>query len=257
VELRQDETAPRIWTPFGKDGVYAACDPAGWDATGGLPRVVAKSYPVELLDFLFYRRAVDAQASTLFPGFRRPKKQLTRPEARLVERAKKADRASGINPNEDRWEWEYEQDAAAFQSWRAKLPLTRNVRTGRVTADTRAILLDAAGWVDTLGTHGDSVLWRARMAGSREQARMHTNDWAFNAMLVDVAWLRAVYRLSPQQADIMRSHIRGIRREAIAIHLGVGVESVKEQLARALKKIRDSWGLSPASAPLSMRRQSV
>jgi DNA-binding CsgD family transcriptional regulator len=257
VALRHDETAPRVWTPFGKDGVYATCDPAGWDATGGLSRVVAKSYPVELLDYLFYRRAVDAQASTPFPGFRRPKKPLTRPEARLVGSAKKADRASGINPNVDRWEWEYEQDAFAFGSWRDELPMTRNVKLRRPSIHFKTDVHIAAGLVDSWIAETQPERLGTHMWGSLEQAAMHIDEWAFNAMLVDAGWLRAVYRLSPQQGNIMRFYLKGLRRETIAANLGIGVESVKEQLARALKKIRDLWGLSPASAPLSMRRQDV
>jgi hypothetical protein len=127
--------------------LYVDADSAGWDATGGLPRMVAKPYPGELLDFRFYLRAVDEQAPTRFPAFRRAKKPLTRGEARKIASAKREDRLVGIDPGRDRWQWEYEQDVAAFQSWRAKLPMTRNAKVGHITAYLRADVHIAAGLV--------------------------------------------------------------------------------------------------------------
>jgi len=148
--------------------------------------------------------------------------------------------------------WEAQQDVYQFQKWNAKLALTRNVRTGRATADTRAILLDAAGWVDILAAYGDSAepTWLARMTGSREEARRQIDQWAFNEMLGDRDWLRAVYRLTPKEGETMSLYLHGFKQEAIATWLGVKPSTAKEFLDRARAKMRGLVSVVPLDRTL-------
>lgn len=177
------------------------------------------------------------------------KTRLTRTEARLIARASddpNDERPDGLEP------WEAQQDVAQFQRWNAKLPLTRNVRTGKATADTWAILLDAAGWVDTLAAYGDSVeaVWLARMAGTREQTRRHVDRWAFNVMLGDPDWLRAIYRLSAREGEAVSLYLHGFKQEAIATWLGVEPSTAKEFLDRARRKMRELVSVVPLDRTL-------
>lgn len=288
MALRLEETEPQPWT---LSELYAAVDPHGWDATrhSGYPTEWSEKTSTAFGDFdlgwVGLVHAVDAQA----PGPAQPcgflwmeagsQKTITQPSrfatwarhqielelgerprwrrtlARLIESSGKEENAPiaprehrGIDEPDEAAPFEKEQDAAQYLRWVDKLPLTRNVRVW-ATADTRDVLHVAAGQVDSL------MLGPARIAGSWNEAVVHIDDWRWNEMLTDVDWLRAIYKLSAQQAEVARLFLQGLRQEAIATNLGIATSSANEQLDRARKKIRDVWGLSPASAPLHMRRQ--
>ena len=273
----------RVWS---LSEMYATCDPHGWDATGGLQRTLPRRYPAEWSEWISTRfgdfdigwtgmaYAVDQQApgpiqprtrkwikagarDLIKPGFaawaknqiqrelgKRP--PFRRTLARLIEAAGGGTDDEQLDELES---WEKQQDAASFLRWADRLPITRNVLVGLTTRRTRDVLHVAAGQADDLD------LGRTKLLGSMAEALAHIEEWHFNEMLIDVDWLRSVYRLSPQQSEMFSLHLQGFRQEAIAITYGVGVSSANEQLDRARKRIRDLWGLSPSNAPLHVRRQ--
>jgi len=162
------------------------------------------------------------------------KAPLTRAEARLI--ARHADGADDERLDE-REPWEAQQDLYQFQRWREKLPKTRNVLgPAQLSPDVHF----AAGQVDA-----------RRFNRVEAEAYLADRQWA--AMIGDREWLRAIYRLSAREALAMRLYLHGDKQELIATLLGVASGTAKEFLDRARKKMRDTCGLSPSTAPLRMR----
>lgn len=158
--------------------------------------------------------------------------------ARLIE-----DTGGGPDDEErdEKAQWEKEQDAAAYLSWADRLPLHRNVPH---PLSKSAILHVVAGLVDEPD----------RQMRSLDESAVHLEGWARNAMILDPAWLRSTFRLSKGEAIAMSLFLRGWPRRAIVSYRGVGDEGIKEQLARAHRKIRGAFGsLSPDAAPLHMK----
>lgn len=204
-----------------------------------LPRWIADVHKQAKLDLdgpafeRWVRRMLDAPLSS--------KKPLTRSEARLAASTRDGPDDEKLDEKEP---WEAEQDVAAFQSWRSRLAWTRNVPG---PAALSAEVHIGAGWIDIR-------LDLERMTFMFAESDVHIRAWHREMQVRDRGWLKETFGLSTREAQAIGLYVRGVRQQAVALHLGVATSTAKELLHRAREKMRKRI-LSPSTAPLRMKGQ--